>query len=447
MELVAHWRGLGEHTVSSIQSLASPFPPFYSFGCGDFIQPRMAAIRAAGRRIVPAYGWAFIPDVPAPDVAQDDSPSSGCLYLAVRALLSRSRVCHVVPRRMYCQRTAVISSGFGWFRAGAGAHPRALRLPRSLSLLPSLPHPRPVFALTHLVCVRLPLARVRPRPTVAPTSPLARVPRPHSPSYRPRLTYPGLPPSLHPARRPLHPHASPARHLLSPLFPASPSPSHLLALIRASPAPAHRAPLPLHPFPTARYALDVFGLTAAGPTLDLSAWSISTALSLGCQSPQRAPRAPGKYDHKHHVSRGTQIECICPGSATPATAVPFSWTKSTRKRVMLTLTDRDNYVSMSRALKNQPQHQRASWSTFPSSPESSGGNWSTMTKDWVPASLSRIGSSTELPLADVACKIEHTVLINVAEAYIQVKIAEGAKAFEPFRVSNNIALHSADDDL
>ncbi|KAJ6621725.1 hypothetical protein B0H10DRAFT_1789580, partial [Mycena sp. CBHHK59/15] len=242
---------------------------------------------------------------------------------------------------------------------------------------------------------------------------------------------------------------------------------------------AQRGPVTVEHMIALRAALDL------SLPFDTTVWSIASACFWGCRRLGELT-VPGaeKYDPKRHASHGTSITHICPSSAHPATAVKLPWTKSMREQgATLTLTDRDDDLCASKALKNHLQvnaniPDNAHLFAF----RSLNGNWTPMTKDWF---LNRctaiwkdakllaifghsfhIGGSTELLLAGVPCeivaalggwmslafllywrKIEHIVLMNVDKAYDQDKIAEVAKAFEAFRVSNNIALQSADLDL
>jgi hypothetical protein len=242
---------------------------------------------------------------------------------------------------------------------------------------------------------------------------------------------------------------------------------------------AQRGPVTVQHMIALRAALKI------GISFDAAVWSIACACFWGCRRLGELT-VPGvdKYDPLRHASRDTSITRIRPSSSTPATAVKLPWTKSTREKgATMTLTDRNDELCASKALQNHLRiNANAPNDAHLFAFRSACGKWTPMTKDWFLARCSaiwkdakllavfghsfRIGGSTELLLAGVPCeivaalggwtslafllywrKIEHIVPMNVGKAYDQDKIAEVAKAFEAFRVSNNIHLHPADLDL
>ncbi|KAJ6596278.1 DNA breaking-rejoining enzyme, partial [Mycena vulgaris] len=218
---------------------------------------------------------------------------------------------------------------------------------------------------------------------------------------------------------------------------------------------------------------------------DAAVWAIACACFWGCRRLGELT-VPGidKYDPKLHASRGTSITHIHHSSTTPATAVKLPWTESTReqgatmttsKTLTMTLTDRDDDLCASKALK---KHLRVN-ANVPADAHlfafrSANGRCCPMTKDWFLACCSaiwkdakllavfghsfRIGGSTELLLAGVPCeivaalggwtslafllyrcKIEHIVPMNVGKAYDQDKIAEVAQQTYPIGLQKWLA--------
>ncbi|KAJ6616506.1 hypothetical protein B0H10DRAFT_1799433 [Mycena sp. CBHHK59/15] len=236
---------------------------------------------------------------------------------------------------------------------------------------------------------------------------------------------------------------------------------------------------------TAQHMIALHAALNLSLPFDAAVWAIACACFWGCcRLGELTVPGVDKYNPKLHASRGTSITRIRPSSTTPATAVRLPWTKSTREQgATMTLTYRDDDLCTSKALKNHlGVNANAPVNAHLFAFRSVNGNWNPMTKDWFLAHCSaiwkdakllavfghsfHIGGSTELLLAGVPCeivavlggwtslafllywhKIEHIVPMNVGKAYNQDKIAEVAKAFEAFCVSNNIALHPADLDI
>ncbi|KAJ7203473.1 hypothetical protein C8J57DRAFT_1101212 [Mycena rebaudengoi] len=216
---------------------------------------------------------------------------------------------------------------------------------------------------------------------------------------------------------------------------------------------------------------------------DAAVWALATAAFWGCRrlGELTVPTAQG-FDPKLHIAKSATARRLRTPEGMPAATLHLLWTKSTREHGgTLTLTGRDDMLC---PVKAYDTHMRVDRHVPGDAPLfaflSADSTWSSMTKDlfmrrckpiWDTAGLLRvfghsfrIGSSTELLLAGVQCKvvaalggwtslafllywrqIEHIVPMNVGKAYNKKKLDEVAKAFEAFRIANNITIVTLDD--
>lgn len=215
---------------------------------------------------------------------------------------------------------------------------------------------------------------------------------------------------------------------------------------------------------------------------DAAVWAVAVIAFWACRRlGELTIPSINAFDVTYHVTRAVPVRRFNPARGVSSLNIPLPWSKSTKEKgAMMSLTARDDRLCPIKAFDNHFLVNKSVPGDAPLFAFAAGSEqWSPITKPWFMARCTgiwkdanlltvaghsfRIGGSTELLLAGVPCevvatiggwtslafllywrKIEHIIPMNVAKAYDKKKVEEMAKAFEEFRIANNIVLHLAD---